>query len=147
MKKLVSTMIFVLSITSINAVAEDGSLDAATLVGACKLMTSGKSTNAGVDSICIFAIKGFVDGFKSGVNKGLSTALINDKQAAHTVKGIKDLTNRIDAVRSLAYCAPASTTYGDFIRNYLDFMGRNPQRMSEDYKATLLDSIENKFPC
>jgi hypothetical protein len=97
------------------------------------------------DKYCLTLIHGYVDGMRSGANRGLRTAFIQDEKNLETTQGIDDVRLRISRLRSQAACIPSQATVKQVADVFLKYVAAHPSRRNEPYQEVLLDAMESHY--
>lgn len=112
----------------------------------CKQVNSGNLTTSVIAAgLCTFLIRGFVDGFQSGANRGMNTAFIDDQKNRATTQGIADVQLRLSIIRPKAECLPPQATIKQVNEVFVQYMESHPERREEPYREPLTDAIESYF--
>jgi len=124
-----------------NAYAEWATPTAAEIANKCKYTENPKSKFA----LCDAVVKGYVDGYKRGVARGLRSGFIFDKKNLDTSRGIADTFARIAIVTPQATCLPEAATTEQIEIVLVNYVDLHPKRGNDPYPTVLSDAIEDYF--
>ena len=94
---------------------------------------------------CILLVRGYMDGFSSGANRGLRAAFFKDQKNLATTEGIDDVQFRIGQLQASAACIPPQATAKQVAEVFLQYMKAHTNRRDEPYREPMLDSLESYY--
>lgn len=137
-------VVFFMMLTPLATTASTAEPTAGSIYFDCLLARAGAIEKG---NLCAFSIWGFAAGYAAGADRGASTALIYDEEAAYTVKGVADLRKRLGAIQNKARCIPQKFSARDLVNVYMGYMAGHPERTEKSFREVMADVVPLMYQC